>query len=270
MVFIMKYEINYALACNRGKLRGINQDNYWCLGKYLDAANDGLESVESGKTDFENHPAFAVFDGMGGEQYGEIAAHIAATTFDNLIQDKKEKKLPDIKDFLLDSFKQMNTDITAYAKQKLAECVGTTAAMIMFGKKEIYACNIGDSRIYHYDNKNLTRISKDHVMEMFGGRKAPLTQFLGVPETEFIIEPYIAQKSYKDSDCYLVCSDGLTDMLPEDEIKNIIAQNDDIKLCVEILLESALSNGGRDNITIILCKIKKQKTLFGKKSKNNE
>ena len=252
----MKYEISYALACDKGKLRSINQDNFWCASKYLEAANDGLESVESGEISSENHPAFCVFDGMGGEQYGEIAAYIAAATFDNL---QKDKKHPDTKDFLLGSCIKMNSEITAYAKQKLAKCVGTTAAMIIFGKKEIYACNIGDSKIYHYDNKNLIQISKDHVMEVFGGRKAPLTQFLGIPESEFAIEPYVAKKSYKDKDCYLICSDGLTDMLPEDEIKRVISQNDDVKQCVEALLEGALANGGRDNITIILCKTRKQK-----------
>ena len=256
----MKYEIYYALACNTGKVRVINQDNFWCVSEYLQEKNNGLDSLKSGKINSENYLAFVVFDGMGGEQYGEMAAYIAAETFDNIY---KDKKVVDIKDFLIDSCKQMNDNITAYAKNKSAECVGTTSAMIMFGKKGIYACNIGDSRIYRYDNKNLNQISKDHVMDIFNDRKPPLTQFLGIPETEFAIEPYIVQESYNNGDCYLICSDGLTDMLKEDEIKDIISENKNIKICVKILLEKALLNGGRDNITIILCKIIKQKTLFG-------
>ena len=161
--------------------------------------------------------------------------------------------------------RQKNDNITSYAKQKLVECVGTTAAMIMFGEKDIYACNIGDSKIYHYDNKKLTQISKDHVVDIFKDRKPPLSQFLGIPEIEFMIEPYITHGLYNNDDYYLICSDGLTDMLTEDEIKNILSKNKDVRLCVDILLENALANGGIDNITIILCQIKKQqKSIFGK------
>jgi len=243
-------------------MRNINQDNFWCAGHFLKSENDGLESPESGKADCANYPAFAVFDGMGGEQYGEMAAYIAAETFDTL---QKSKKNTDTKNFLLDSFKQMNGKITAYEKQNSLGCVGTTAAMIIFGKKEICACNVGDSKIYHYHHgdKNLVQISKDHVMDIFGKKKPPLTQFLGIPESEFFIEPHISHGLYSDGDYYLICSDGLTDMLSEDEIKKTIAQNGDVGRCVERLLESALDSGGRDNITIILCKIIRQKILFG-------
>ena len=252
----MKCEIYYAVACNKGKIRSINQDNFWYAGKYLEMANDGLETIESGKIDAEDCPAFAVFDGMGGEQYGEAAAYVAAKTFDSL---NKNMKTADAKQFLVDSCRQMNDNITAYAKQKLADCVGTTAAIIMFGEKGVCACNMGDSKIYRYDNKNLTQISKDHVVDIFKNKKPPLSQFLGINESEFVIEPYIAQEKYIKDGRWLICSDGLTDMVSEDEIKDILAKNEDAKACVEILLESALANGGRDNVTIILCKANRLK-----------
>jgi len=268
----MKYNICYAIACNIGKVRSINQDNFWCVGKYLEATNNGLESIENGEVSFKDYPAFAVFDGMGGEQYGEIAAHIAAETFNSL---RNKASPPDIKGFLIDTCKQMNNSITAYANEKSIECIGTTAAIVMCGDKEIYICNIGDSKIYQYQNKNLSQISKDHVIDIFNDRKPPLSQFLGIPEIEFIIEPYIAHGIYNDGDCYLICSDGLTDMLTEEDIKNILSNNKDIKTCVNILLDDALLKGGIDNITIILCKIqKRRKSIFRKlfiknKIKNN-
>lgn len=258
----MKYEIYYAVVCSTGKIRNINQDNFWVEGKYLEAANNGLEKTETGKSKCEDHPVFAVFDGMGGEQYGEIAAHIAAKTFDDV---HKSKDTVGAKDFLIGACRQMNDSITAFAKQKLAECVGTTAAMIAFGEKDICACNIGDSRIYHCGGKKLTQISKDHVVDIFKDRKAPLSQFLGIPESEFAIEPYMAYGSYKDGERYLICSDGLTDMVTEDEIKDILSENKDVEICADILLERALANGGTDNITVILCKVqKRQKSIFEK------
>jgi len=258
----MKYDIHYSVVCNTGKVRTINQDNFWCSGKYLEAKNNGLDSTESGLVSFESYPTFAVFDGMGGEQYGEIAAYIAADTFNNLYSNEKPT---DIKEFLIEACKKMNKSISDYSDQNLLENMGTTAAMLMCGEKEVYICNIGDSKIYHYDNKKLIQISKDHVVDIFNDRKPPLSQFLGIPEIEFIIEPYIAHGLYNDGDFYLICSDGLTDMLSEDEIKNILSINKDVKVCVDILLEDALSKGGTDNITIILCKIKKQKKSIFKR-----
>ena len=257
----MKYEIYYALACNKGKVRSINQDNFWCSGKYLKSENNGLEAVECGKINSEDYPGFAVFDGMGGERYGEIAAYIAADTFNNLYNNINTRI--NIKEFLINAYKKANNNITTYAKQKSVKYVGTTAAMVMFGEKDIYICNIGDSRIYRFYNKNIFQISKDHVVDIYNDKKPALYQFLGIPENEYQIKPHIVRESYKEDDFYLICTDGLTDMLSEDEIKNIILQTNDVKLCVEILLEKSLSRGGTDNITIILCEIKKQKRFFG-------
>ena len=257
----MKYEICYAVACDTGKERTINQDNFCCPDQqYLNAINNGLDGVKSYKSCSTAYPSFAVFDGMGGEQYGEVAASIAAETFNELNHNKKSDG---IKDFLITSCRKMNNNITTYAKQKLINCIGTTVAMIIFGKKEICACNIGDSRIYRYNNESLTQISKDHTIDIYKGNKPSLTQFLGIPESEFTIEPHIVWKPYNDGDYYLICSDGLTDMLGEEEIESIIIENSDVKVCVENLLENALSRGGRDNITIILCKIKRRNILSG-------
>ena len=251
----MKYDIYFAVACNTGKIRYINQDNFWYEGKYLEAKNNGLKTVDSGCVTSGQNPAFAVFDGMGGEQYGEIAAYLAAKTFDEFY---RETKVQDIRNFLREACLKMNGVITASAAERRVENMGTTGAMIMCGEEEIYICNIGDSKIYQYHKKKLAQVSKDHVVDIFKNRKPPLSQFLGIPEKEFMIEPFIASDISRDGDYYLICSDGLTDMVPDAEIKNIIDQSKDVKSCVEILLENALANGGRDNITIILCEIRKQ------------
>ena len=252
----MKYEIYYAVACSTGKVRSINQDNFYCPDeKCLNVVNDGLDGVKSYKAYSADYPAFAIFDGMGGEQYGEVAASIAAETFSKL---KCEIKSDNIEDFLISSCYQMNNNITTFAKQKSVKFSGTTVAMLMCSDKEIYACNIGDSKIYHYNNKKLVQISKDYVINTLKNKKPALSQCLGIPENKFIIEPYIVRRTNSDNDYYLMCSDGLTDMLSEDEIENIISKIPDVEICVNTLLETTLSRGGRDNVTIILCKIQER------------
>ena len=78
----MRYYINSIVLCERGKVRSSNQDNFWCAGRFLNSENNGLcEPIEISvnNTDLS---MFAVFDGMGGENHGEIAAYLAAKAFD--------------------------------------------------------------------------------------------------------------------------------------------------------------------------------------------
>ena len=241
----MEYEVYFAAACSTGKVRKINQDNFWCGKKYLKAKNKGLKTNIYGKTSSKKWPAFAVFDGMGGEQDGEVAAYIAASAFDKLYAGSKEKT----KHFLAESCKKINSRIIDYTRRQHLECVGTTAAMLMFGEDRIYLCSIGDSRIYRYKNNDLAQLSKDDT-----DNKKALTQFLGIPESGYRIKPRKNQKYYNNGDLYLICSDGLTGMLSEEEIKNILSENADVKTCADVLKKSALEKGGMDNITIILCK----------------
>jgi len=141
--------------------------------------------------------------------------------------------------------------------------MGTTAAMLMCGPKDIFICNVGDSRIYHYVKKNMTQISHDHSAVGITGRKPPLTQNLGIPDTEFVIEPHAAKRAYNNGDRYLICSDGLTDMVSDDEITEIMGSRGNIRDTAQKLMERALERGGIDNITLILCEVHRQ-NRFGR------
>ena len=251
----MNYCIEYTVLCHKGLVRSKNQDNFWCIGKFLESENDGLAEPVVGTMDAKNFPAFAVFDGMGGEQQGEVAAYIAARSFDAAY---KESFKNDTKQFILDACTNMNEAICAYIEEQHLRSSGSTVAILMFGKKDIYICNIGDSRIYQFSDHKLTQISHDHSEVGITDRKASLTQNLGIPKTEFMIAPYIAKGSYESRDKYLICSDGLTDMVSEDEIAKTLIENSNIVERAEALLQKALESGGNDNITIILCEIRKR------------
>ena len=115
-----------------------------------------------------------------------------------------------------------------------------------------------------FDGDELKQLSVDHVSVSAFGMKPPLSQNLGIPPTEMIIDPYLLELPYKDNDLYLICSDGLTDMVKNEEIAEIL-KNELPGDAIESLLSKALKAGGRDNITIILCKIKRESiwSLFG-------
>ncbi|MEI6577999.1 MAG: PP2C family serine/threonine-protein phosphatase [Eubacteriales bacterium] len=252
----MKYNVEYACLCNKGKVRKENQDNFWCMGKYLESRNDGLLLPFFGVADVDESPAFAVFDGIGGEQCGEMAAYLAAFEFNKFFNEFGKKNTEFFLNFLCS---EMNENICNYAEENKILSMGTTAAIIMFAKTFAFICNLGDSKIYKFSNSSLAQISQDHVTKSFyGGRKPALTQCLGIPEDEFVINPYIAEEKCSEGDRFLICSDGLTDMLSEDEIKLILSQNNRISDCAESLMNAALDNGGIDNITIILCEYLKE------------
>ena len=88
-------------------------------------------------------------------------------------------------------------------------------------------------------------------------KKPKLTQYLGMNEENILLEPHISSLKMKDNDIYLLCSDGLTDMVKEEDIKKTLSGCQNLKKTVEELLSYALDHGGKDNITILLCRVYK-------------
>jgi len=105
----------------------------------------------------------------------------------------------------------------------------------------------------------LTQISLDHSQAGVTDKKPPLTQNLGIPESEFVIQPYIAVGAYSIGDIYLICSDGLTDMVSDNEIQATLKMGSTLAESANVLINKALDSGGYDNITIILSQLHKQK-----------
>lgn len=216
----------------------------------LDANNP--EFPINGEVSSLNSTVFGIFDGMGGEECGEVASLIAAETAGKI--QITDKPVAQMKEFC----KVANQNICDYAHNNSVSSMGTTAAVLCFCKKKIALCNIGDSKIFLLSADDFQQISKDHITPMPYGRKPALLQNLGIPTTEMIIEPYISIGEYHDGDKYLICSDGLTDMVSNDQIKDIVEQGSPGTV-IQTLLDVALKNGGRDNITIMLFEIKKNK-----------
>ena len=284
----MKYKVYYSCCSHIGKRRSMNQDNFCCNGKYMretagavkilditdgtgeDGVGDNM-AVSTAKADKQfpisgcvekdGTHLFAVFDGMGGEERGEKAAQIAAECAAKFTV--RTEPIEDLKRFC----REANEEICRYAMENDIPSMGTTAAILLFTEQEIYLCNIGDSKVFRISGGETEQISIDDYVAVSFGKKPALSQNLGIPAAEMLIEPHLAKGQYHDGDIYLLCSDGLTDMIEPHEIGRILRETEFEKAAGK-LLDAALENGGTDNITIILCRVERKKhgilsRLFG-------
>lgn len=252
----MIYQLSAACGCQIGNVRKNNEDNFFFNGVILREKNDGMSGVVSEKKRLENEICYAVFDGMGGEEFGEKASFAAAsTTKEKLLSLREYADSP--RPFLELLCKRINQEICAQQKELAVVNMGTTGAFLLFVPDEAYACNLGDSRIYRLRDNELSQISVDDAERLPPGmlRKPRLTQFLGVPEDELQLEPHIVKCSLHAGDIFLICSDGLSDMLSNIEICMTLKEHTSVKRMVQHLLSLALQKGGKDNVTVLVVKI---------------
>ena len=252
----MSFTISAACGCHTGKIRKNNEDNFCFAGKHLELMNNGLRGPVAFETRATNGLSFAVFDGMGGENYGEYAALAAAVEMSRNRRSFSDSFLPEQK-YLERLTRKLNCAVFGSANELCTAGMGSTMVMLYFTPPYVYACNVGDSRAYRLRGGELRQLSKDHVCEMRPGsvRKAPLSQHLGIDPEEMIVEPYIGKGELRKGDVYLLCSDGLTDMLTDEEIAGLLGKGGTETDKVNGLIGAALDRGGKDNVTVIVCRI---------------
>lgn len=261
----MKLRIEACAISDIGKVRQSNQDNFVFSENSFELSNDRKRFdsfiVEVSPSVFTT----GVFDGMGGESHGDLASYIATKEYQEfeLIKLRNLVETVEIIEEVKEYYHKANQAICNECQSKKSR-MGTTAAILIFTEKEAIISNIGDSRIYRLREKKLTLLTRDHTENMTlianniktFSKKGRLTQYLGIFEDEYIIEPYINVQYLRDADVFLVCSDGVTDMLSDDEIELLINAGTSIQETTEQIVESALQKGGVDNITAILCSIR--------------
>ena len=252
----MRLTLEAACGCHMGKIRRNNEDNFFFDGKCLEEKNTGMHNTVCMEEPLKNGLCVAVFDGMGGENFGETASFTAARSMQQSVRTLADFFVPE-KKYLERLCGQMNEAVVAQQRLLQSPRMGTTVAALYFSSRYVYVCNVGDSRAYRLRGGEFMQLSRDHVSSrpMPPGRKAPLTQHLGIDPEEMRIEPYIAKGEVKKDDRYLLYSDGLTDMLDNFAICDIMLKNSDAERCVRELIRAALEKGGRDNITVIVCMV---------------
>lgn len=253
----MRFTMEAACGCNTGKIRKNNEDNFYFDGRCLEKENDGLKYPVTVDSTLKNGFCVSVFDGMGGESFGEYASFAAARQMQ-----QTERKLSDFfipaRKHLFNLVNQLNDAVLKAQEEMCTERMGSTMVSLYFTGRYVYSCNLGDSRSYRLRDGEFLQLSEDHIEKRPGRehKKAPLTRYLGINSADVEVEPYIAKGELRKGDMYLLCSDGLTDMLTNFEISDIMLKSEDAGDCVQSLIQVALEHGGRDNITAIICTIR--------------
>lgn len=230
-----------------GKVREMNQDNYYVSGQ-----DDELK-------------LFIVADGMGGYKGGEIASKLAVeSTSKYIISNYKE--IENKKEMILDLIKNAieYANMVIYEKSTEVEelnGMGTTIDVVIIQNGRLYIGHVGDSRVYRLRKDFFRKLTVDHSYveqllkqgnitkeEAYNHpKKNMLTKALGC--TAFV-EPDVMIKGFQKDDILLMCTDGLTNMIRECEICNIIKENPE--LACDKLIDKANQNGGLDNITAVV------------------
>lgn len=232
-----------------GKVRQINQDTYFIS-----------EEAEEPKI-------YLLADGMGGYAGGEIASNLAIHSVKQYIQtnwEKISKTEKEILKLIKEATKYANSSIYEKANQvKELEEMGTTLEICLIYEEKLYISHLGDSRIYAVSNDKIERITNDHtyVEKLVKDGTISREEAKNHPKKHMLIkalgcasdaEPDVFVRTWDKGEIIVLCSDGLTNMLTEGEIQDIIL-NDPI--CPEkTLINMANQVGGLDNITVILIK----------------
>jgi protein phosphatase len=215
-------------------------------------------------------------DGMGGYNAGDVASQMAVLTitadlktkFKNATQENQLIDTSNIKSHIVNAVNTANNAIFQVSKEQ-AQCagMGTTLVLSVFIDNKVVIGHIGDSRAYLFRNHDLTQLTNDHSVlqeqldsglltaeqAKFVTYKNYVTRALGV-ESEVDLE--LSTFDVAIGDIYLLCSDGLTEMVEEDEIRTTLIENsDDIAHAANTLVQKANQHGGKDNISVILIEV---------------
>lgn len=232
-----------------GKVREMNQDYYYI--------SDTLDDVQ----------LYMLADGMGGYNGGEVASKLAIVSAKNYIEnnfEQIEKDKDSILQLLGSSMEYANMVVYEKSKEsKELEGMGTTLEICLIYNNKVFIGHIGDSRIYRIRNEFIRKITQDHSYVQKLVKDGTITKEEAVhhPQKNMLmkalgcnafVEPDVMVKGFLKGDIIVINSDGLTNLVSQEEIYKIASDN--ISLAPGRLVELANEKGGYDNITVVIIK----------------
>ena len=209
---------------------------------------------------------FALSDGMGGAASGEIASRCFIDTAREIFESRNHETAEVLCSMVHEVFRRSNSRILDHgAESPSNRGMGCTGELLAFHKELYMIGHVGDSRIYLFRDGKLRQITKDHSLvqsQVDGGvlspeearnhpRKNIILRAIGIDPA---LQLDVIKGTVRDQDTFLICSDGLTDAIDDGRIREILSSGIAIDRMARTLIQSALSSGAKDNITVILCK----------------
>jgi serine/threonine protein phosphatase PrpC len=243
----MAYPFLWGAASDIGRFREKNEDAF-------------VVSPESG--------LFLVLDGLGGHAGGDVAARAAADELPILVAGelgaRPGRRPRSTRGWLARVIRAQSRRIHLLGLTGNGyPDMGATLALVLLLDGRAYAANLGDSRVYRFRAGRLVQLSRDHsaIRELleqgqiepeeaaYHPAGAEVTQYVGMPDDA---EPYVRACALRPGDQYLLCTDGLTNEVPDARIREIVESHDDCEAACEALVATANAHGGLDNITVVL------------------
>ena len=233
-------------ASKVGCVRSQNEDMV-LLGSHF-VRNDAFST----RVDLTNSDRYimAVADGMGGHNRGDVASSDALHNLEFYFHDLPTGLNPEsIKDKIEDWLDSINNIIDSKGRSdEQYKGMGTTLVGLAFYEGQFYTLNCGDSRLYRFRDGDLTQLTSDHSLSnMLGSSQHSnvITNCIGGGATSSFIDIVNITDDIKEGDVYMLCSDGLTDMLPDSIIYTLLAEGSD----ANTLCDAAVAAGGLDNVS---------------------
>jgi serine/threonine protein phosphatase PrpC len=229
---------------------------HWC------GTDTGLQRRANEDSLLVRSPLFVVADGMGGAQAGEVASSVAVQSFSDGLDDSSDPE-----GSLIARVEQANSRINELSRTNAQHAgMGTTITAVYVGEQDVFIAHVGDSRAYCLRDGEMLRLTDDHslVDELIRqGKLTPeeaeehpqrsvITRALGPEAT---VEVDVRSFRGRPGDVYLLCSDGLTTMLSENELLELLVSHGDLRDGGEALIAAANAAGGKDNITVVLLRL---------------
>jgi len=243
--------VRFGVKSDKGIVRDINEDSFNVLAGY------------------PNVPiSFIIADGMGGHNSGEVASQMAVDFVSNYIMESPEAFTDEkrISEAICDVIEKANSKIFSVSSEQNENTgMGTTLVMAILCGKKIYFGHVGDSRAYVLREGIINQITTDHsfIEELVKNGSISRKEAMTHPKRNLItralgcyekIEVDIYTCNVKENDVYILCTDGLTNLIEDSDMKDILENFDDPEAACSELVGLANSRGGDDNITVIVFK----------------
>lgn len=259
---MMMFELEVSAGCNRGRIRQNNEDMLLVDHRCMRDGACAME-VRIGRND---RTVLAVADGLGGHASGEVASGMVIRSLLHFFFALPSRLV--LRDLRLEFqgwLERIHREVNAGSRKDeiCQDGMGTTLVALFFYEGKVFWINCGDSRLYRFRGEVLSRISTDHSLFEMTGRKCEshiIVNCIGAGASSCYIDFKDITDYVFDGDCFMLCSDGLSDMCADEQLEVLLSGKSDAGK----LVDAALAGGGKDNISAIVVRIKKNEYLEGK------